>query len=552
MRLTRITTNKHMKHKTLSPAQLDALIDRIKQAQEHQLALSPEDLQLILNSLLSLITMQHELASQSITVKKLRKLAGIVNADERLSKLLGQANSETESAPSELAKHKKNRSKPAKPRTKSKPHQPVTIEHHKLCEAQKNMICMACGIGTLRRYHPAEFIRISAHSPYEVTKHVLERLRCNHCGEYYTATLTGPAAQDGPIEQKYGYSARALMAINKYHMGAPFNRQTGLQELLHVPISASTIYDQCESLAGHLVSVLAHLELLTASSRLIQYDDTHNRILNQTHCQKPDRKTGQLKDRTGTYTTGVIATLKNDQEVVLFNTGIGHAGEYIDQLMKRRDGPEPPLITMTDALSRNKVYATDTVAAFCNAHARREFVDLLEIFPEPVNWILARYQIIWQNEEHAKTLSQSERLSYHQEHSLPVMLEIQSKCTNDLQTEEVEANSNLGKAMKYFLNHFKALTQFCCVQGVPLDNNRTEGMLKIVIRNRKNAYFYKTPKGAEVSDIITSILATCLVNNVNAFDYLCYVQRNHDAAAVRPEDFLPWNYRSDTTAKKVA
>ena len=73
-----------MKHKTLSPAQLDALIDRIKQAQEHQLALSPEDLQLILNSLLSLITMQHELASQSITVKKLRKLAGIVNADERL------------------------------------------------------------------------------------------------------------------------------------------------------------------------------------------------------------------------------------------------------------------------------------------------------------------------------------------------------------------------------------------------------------------------------------------------------------------------------------
>ena len=88
--------------------------------------------------------------------------------------------------------------------------------------------------------------------------------------------------------------------------------------------------------------------------------------------------------------------------------------------------------------------------------------------------------------------------------------------------------------MKYFLNHFKALTQFCCVQGVPLDNNRTEGMLKIVIRNRKNAYFYKTPKGAEVSDIITSILATCLVNNVNAFDYLCYVQRNHDAAAVRP------------------
>lgn len=160
-----------------------------------------------------------------------------------------------------------------------------------------------------------------------------------------------------------------------------------------------------------------------------------------------------------------------------------------------RSSTSPPLISMTDALSRNKVYATKTIAA------------------------------------------------YHQKHSLPIMLTIQARCESDLNTETVEANSNLGKAMKSFLKHFQALTQFCKIQGVPLDNNRTEGVLKIVIRNRKNAYFYKTAKGAEVSDIITSVLATCMANQINAFEYLCQVQRNHDVAKIRPQEFLPWNYQ---------
>jgi len=56
---------------------LDALIARVTEAKENSLALSPEDCQLLLDSLVTLSTMQHRLAHHDVTVHKLRKLLGI-------------------------------------------------------------------------------------------------------------------------------------------------------------------------------------------------------------------------------------------------------------------------------------------------------------------------------------------------------------------------------------------------------------------------------------------------------------------------------------------
>ncbi|WP_238930165.1 hypothetical protein [Vibrio vulnificus] len=40
----------------------------------------------------------------------------------------------------------------------------------------------------------------------------MERLRCNACGQYFKATLPDDVVEDGGPSQKYGYSARTLMA----------------------------------------------------------------------------------------------------------------------------------------------------------------------------------------------------------------------------------------------------------------------------------------------------------------------------------------------------
>ena len=45
-----------------------------------------------------------------------------------------------------------------------------------------------------------------------------------------------------------------------------------------------------------------------------------------------------------------------------------------------------------------------------------------------------------------------------------------------------------------------------------------------------------------MSDVITSVLATCHENAVNGFEYLNAVQRNRAAVRASPERWLPWNY----------
>ena len=67
-------------------------------------------------------------------------------------------------------------------------------------------------------------------------------------------------------------------------------------------------------------------------------------------------------------------------------------------------------------------------------------------------------------------------------------------------------------------------------------------MLKLIVRNRKNAYFYKTLAGAAISDVITASIATAMLAEVNVFDYFNAVQRNSQQVKQNPMQWLPWNY----------
>ncbi|MGF1528202.1 MAG: hypothetical protein ACFCBW_15595 [Candidatus Competibacterales bacterium] len=92
-------------------------------------------------------------------------------------------------------------------------------------------------------------LRVSGQSPLQTTQHTVDRLRCNACGAYFNAPVPETVTDDGPLDQQYGYSARALMGIIKFHGGVPCYRQQSLQQLLGAPVSTSTINDQCGTLS---------------------------------------------------------------------------------------------------------------------------------------------------------------------------------------------------------------------------------------------------------------------------------------------------------------
>ncbi|WP_141235713.1 transposase, partial [Pseudoalteromonas sp. NBT06-2] len=157
---------------------------------------------------------------------------------------------------------------------------------------------------------------------------------------------------------------------------------------------------------------------------------------------------------------------------------------------------------------------------------------------------LNRYEEIWVNDQHTKdeALTPVERLVYHQRHSQPIMEEIKSWGEQRLGKGDIEENSSLGHAVKYFIKHYDGLTYFCRVEGAIIDNNQIEAMLKIVVRDRKNGMFHKILLGATIGDVVTSVIATASESGINVFDYFTVLQRDSEQVKGNSENYLPWNY----------
>ncbi len=130
-----------------------------------------------------------------------------------------------------------------------------------------------------------------------------------------------------------------------------------------------------------------------------------------------------------------------------------------------------------------------------------------------------------------------------QKHSAPLMAALHIWLNNQLLYEEVESNSGLGQAIRYMLKYWDALTRFLHHPGTPIDNNLCEQMIKVMIRYRKNSFFFKTINGAKVGDCLMSVIHTAARNGINPFDYLNALQEHAADVAKQPEVWLPWNYQ---------
>ncbi len=98
--------------------------------------------------------------------------------------------------------------------------------------------CSLCGKGKLCRHKPRQLIRLRGQAPIQATKWELERLRCNLCGEVFTAK-----APAGVGEKKYDESAASMIGLLKYGSGMPFNRLARLEESFGIPLPVSTQWD---------------------------------------------------------------------------------------------------------------------------------------------------------------------------------------------------------------------------------------------------------------------------------------------------------------------
>jgi len=410
----------------------------------------------------------------------------------------------------------------------------VAVAHATL---QSGDPCPECIEGRVyRQKEPATLIRIVGQPPLEATVFEMERLRCNGCGEVFTA---GEPQSAGP--EKFDTTAVAMIALLKYGTGMPFNRMERLEGHLGIPLPATTQWELMAAFAKLLRPLLEELIRQAAQGGVMHNDDTGMRILQMA------RRGGD--GRTGTFTSGIVS-ICGGWKIALYFSGWKHAGENLADVLKHRAPGLAPPIQMCDALSRNSPKLIETLSAYCLAHGRRQFTEVAESFPDECLYVLESLGAVYGFDAEARDrgLTPEERLTFHQTHSAPVMEDLRQWMEAQFAEHKTEPNSGLGKAISYLLRHWTKLTLFLRQPGAPLDNNVVERALKKAILHRKNALFYKTMNGARVGDLFMSLIHTCELNRVNPFDYLTELLRHRAEVAVRPAAWMPWNYQGSATA----
>jgi len=402
-------------------------------------------------------------------------------------------------------------------------------------ELKIGTLCDLCGKGKLSKMAPKQIIRLVGQPAIIAELHRPERLRCSGCGAIFTAKLPEEVG-----DEKNTVSANALVAIYRYGMGLPHYRLAAMQKAAGVPLPASTQYEMSEMLWTKVVPIYKELIKQAANYSIFHTDDTTGKILS---LMKDKEKRKAKGERVGIFTTGIVA--KGDEHTInLFFTGKKHAGENFADLLDLRNTDLEIPIQMGDAATRNIPKNHATNLALCLVHARRNFFDCSDSFFDEATHVIDQIAVIYKNEKiiKNKALNPEERLTYHIQHSKPLMEKLYKYAKNKIENKEVEPNSAIGSAFKYFIKHWKGLTKFCNTVGAPIDNNIAERFIKKALLHRKNSLFYKTEDGAKVGDAIMSIIQTTISAGVDPFEYLITLQKNSKPVANNPQLWLPWNY----------
>ena len=132
-------------------------------------------------------------------------------------------------------------------------------------------------------------------APLAATVYELDRLRCNLCGEVFTAE-----EPEGVGPEKYDETTAAMIALLKYGSGMPFYRLEKLEHLLGIPLPASTQWEIVKEAAEVMKAARDELIRQAAQGEVLHNDDTSMRVLHL--AREPS------DDRTGVFTSGIVST----------------------------------------------------------------------------------------------------------------------------------------------------------------------------------------------------------------------------------------------------
>lgn len=190
-----------------------------------------------------------------------------------------------------------------------------------------------------------------------------------------------------------------------------------------------------------------------------------------------------------------------------------------------------------------------TLAA-CWSHARRKFYDVAEATGSPVATdALRRIAELYAIEACVRGQSSAHRHAERRTFSKPIVDALRPWL--EQQIPLVSGRSTLAEAIRYALSRWHGLTRFLHDGRIELDTNLVERAIRPVALGRKNHLFAGSDGGGHRWAVISSLITTCKLNDVEPYAYLRDVlQQMIDGHPVnRLDELLPWSWKPNDHIK---
>ena len=183
-------------------------------------------------------------------------------------------------------------------------------------------------------------------------------------------------------------------------------------------------------------------------------------------------------------------------------------------------------------------------------HARRKLFEVHESTKSPIaEEALRRIQALYQIEADITGRSAADRQAERQARSKPLLDDL--KTWMEAQRRRASGKTALGKALRYALTRWEALTRYADDGRLAIDNNVAERLMRGIAVTRKNFLFLGSDKGGDRAAVLYTLIETAKLNGVNPEAYLAYaidqLARGHLAS--RLGELLPWNCKDAVAAR---
>ena len=354
---------------------------------------------------------------------------------------------------------------------------------------------------------------------FVLKRYLRQKYRCT-CG---TGVTTAEAALKPTPGGRYTLEFCVHVAIEKYLMHQPLDRQRRGMERLGLEITTQTLWDQLEALARLWQPVYELLRHYIIGDDVIGVDETWWRLMDGSSSKQ-------------WWVWGLTCP-----SAVFYRIAPSRAARLAASLIDGFGG--------TIVCDGYKAYETlvkergDLRLALCWSHARRKFVEAEPHYPackDAVELIGELFAIDRDTADPAllagdsKLAAAEARARARSERAPPILDELRAWAL----AQRGLPKSGLRKATDYLLRHWESLTTFLDDPFVPLHNNRTERALRGVVLGRKNHYGSRSQRGTEVAALFYSVLETAVLNGLEPAQYMISASRALLAGA-SPQSVLP-------------